>query len=306
MADPTTSSSLITPAELRDLAVKMAANSAQLVARRRAELLSGNTASTATALGQQLKTTECDPVTVVDKENEKALRDFLTSTRPHDSILGEEGGGEVMTGDENAVTWILDPIDGTVNFLYNIPAYSVSIAAAMNGKVVAGAVANIVGNEIFSAHRGGGASAISVEDALADPQNARTAPRLSCNEPANLGVTLLGTGFSYTASKRALQGALFSKVISHVRDIRRLGSAALDLCFVVAGRLDAYYEHGLHPWDRAAGGIIAQEAGAVTAIPDPAEIGHKGTLNYAVAPSVAKEFLAMMEEAGGLQPMPLP
>ena len=84
MADPTTSSSLITPAELRDLAVKMAANSAQLVARRRAELLSGNTASTATALGQQLKTTECDPVTVVDKENEKALRDFLTSPRPHD------------------------------------------------------------------------------------------------------------------------------------------------------------------------------------------------------------------------------
>ena len=278
----------ITPAELRDLAVTMAVNAAQLVAQRRAELLAEDTTDNAAALGQQLKTTECDPVTIVDQENEKVLREFLTRVRPYDSILGEEGGGEVLTGDENAVTWVLDPIDGTVNFLYGIPAYSVSIAAAINGKVVAGAVANIVASEIFSAHRGGGASVISVEQAQADPSSARTAPRLHCNDPESLGVTLLGTGFSYTSSKRALQGALFSQVISHVRDIRRLGSAALDLCFVAAGRLDAYYEHGLHPWDRAAGGIIAQEAGAVTVIPDPAEIGHMGTLNYAVAPSVAQ------------------
>lgn len=175
----------------------------------------------------------------------------------------------------------------------------------MNGTVVAGAVANIVADEIFSAHVGGGASVISVAEALAHPAAARTLPRLHCNQPASLAVTLLATGFSYTSSKRAQQGALFSHVISQVRDIRRFGSAALDLCFVAAGRLDGYYEHGLHPWDRAAGGIIAQEAGAVTQIPDPAEIGHVGTLNYAVAPSIAPAFLAMMEENGGAQPMPL-
>ena len=119
MADPAvTALEHITPAELRDLAVTMAAKAAQLVAQRRAELLTEDTTDNASALGQQLKTTECDPVTIVDQENEKALREFLTRVRPHDSILGEEGGGEVLTGDENAVTWVLDPIDGTVNFLY--------------------------------------------------------------------------------------------------------------------------------------------------------------------------------------------
>lgn len=290
--------------ELRDLAVEMAANAARLVQRRRTELLSAGTSQSASeALGQQLKTSETDPVTLVDKENEKALRETIAARRPQDSILGEEGGGEVLT-EPGAVTWVLDPIDGTVNFLYGIPAYSVSIAAALEGVVVAGAVANIFADEIFSAHQGGGASIISVEEALQDPTSARNATRLMCNTPNNLGTTLLGTGFSYNSGKRAKQGKIFSQVISQVRDIRRLGSAALDLCFVAAGRLDAYYEHGLHPWDRAAGGIIAKEAGAVTQIPEPSELGDLGTINYALAPSIADDFLKMMDKAGGLAPMP--
>lgn len=290
--------------ELRDLAVSMAADAACLVQRRRKELLaSEDVDNAAEALGQQLKSSECDPVTLVDKENEAALRASITAKRPNDSILGEEGGGEVLT-DPNSVTWILDPIDGTVNFLYGIPAYSVSIAAALGGEVVAGAVANIFAGEIFSAHKNGGASVISVADAQNDPSKARSAERLSCNAPANLATTLLGTGFSYNSAKRSKQGKVFSQVIPHVRDIRRLGSAALDLCFVAAGRLDAYYEHGLHPWDRAAGGIIAKEAGAVTQIPEPQELGDLGTINYALAPSIAEEFLSMMDDAGGLAPMP--
>lgn len=299
-----TSDNEVLSAELRDMAVAMAADAAHLVQRRRRELLAGETAdSVAEALGQQLKTSECDPVTLVDKENEIALRSAITSMRPQDSILGEEGGGAVLT-DPDAVTWVLDPIDGTVNFLYGIPAYSVSIAAAVGGIVVAGAVANIFADEIFSAHKNGGASVISVEEAESNPASARTAQRLSCNTPVNLATTLLGTGFSYDSAKRAKQGKLFSQVISQVRDIRRLGSAALDLCFVAAGRLDAYYEHGLHPWDRAAGGIIAKEAGAVTQIPEPEEPGNLGTINYALAPSIAEQFFDMMESAGGLAAMP--
>lgn len=220
--------------ELRHLAVSVAREAGELVAKRRAEGV--NVAAT--------KSTPTDVVTAADQESERLIEDRLLAARPHDGIVGEEGAS--LAGD-SGVTWVVDPIDGTVNYLYNIPNYAVSIAAEIAGRTVAGAVVNPSNGEMFSAALGQGATLdgkpITVSGATALEQS------------------LVGTGFGYDVNRRAAQAAVLNQVIVKVRDIRRAGAAALDLCSVACGRLDAYYERGPKPWDFAAGGLIVAEAG---------------------------------------------
>ena len=191
------------------------------------------------------KSSPIDIVTEVDKAAERLIFDRLLSVRPDDGFLGEEGGS---SGSTSGVSWIVDPIDGTVNFLYGIPQYSVSVAASIGDTVVAGVVVNVETEECYTATLGGGAACNG------DP--------LSVREPAPLAESLVLTGFHYVTEVRAKQATAVAMLIPQVRDIRRLGSAALDLCAIGAGRADAYVEEGLHPWDHAAGGLVATEAGA--------------------------------------------
>jgi len=200
----------------------------------------------------QTKSSPTDIVTQMDQAAEELIRRRILAARPGDAILGEEGG-QPDAAAEGGVRWVVDPLDGTVNYLYGLPDWAVSIGAEVNGAVVAGAVSVPVQHSLFSARLGGGAWL----------QSAGTpAVALSCTTGVPLGRALVGTGFGYAAARRAVQGQVVAAVLPQVRDIRRGGSAAVELCSVAAGRLDAYYERGLNPWDSAAGGLIAQEAGA--------------------------------------------
>ena len=220
------------PAQLRSLAETLAAEAAGFVRRRRAEVFGAEAASVSGADSGAVrsKTTPTDPVTVVDTETERLLRDRLAQLRPSDPILGEEGGGPADPGatSAGAVTWVLDPIDGTVNFVYGIPAYAVSVGAQINGVSVAGAVADVVAGRVYSAATGLGAHVI-------DDQGTES---LRCAAVDDLSMALLGTGFGYSRRRRTSQAALLAHMLPVVRDVRRIGSAALDLCMVAAGRLD--------------------------------------------------------------------
>jgi myo-inositol-1(or 4)-monophosphatase len=191
---------------------------------------------------------------------------------------------------------VLDPIDGTVNFVYGIPAYSVSVAAQVRGQSVAGAVADVTSGDVYSAALGAGAHVRQLGRAGASRP-------LRCSGVTDLSMALLGTGFGYSQARRAAQAQLFARLLPVVRDVRRIGSAALDLCMVAAGRLDAHYEHGLHVWDWAAGALIAAEAGAVVTLP-PAGGAHGAGLCLAAAPGVADSLLDALERLGGLTPLP--
>lgn len=271
----------------------MAAEAAAFVRRRRPEVF-GASAHAGRNDAVRTKTTPTDPVTIVDTETERLLRDRLAQLRSGDPILGEEGGGPAeATVSDGSVTWVLDPIDGTVNFVYGIPAYAVSVAAQIDGVSVAGAVADVVGEQVYSAAAGLGAH-------LTDEHGTR---RLACTAVDDLSMALLGTGFAYSRRRREAQAALLAKMLPVVRDVRRIGSAALDLCMVAAGRLDAYYEHGLNAWDCAAGALIAAEAGARVVL--VAQDGRGGTagLVVAAAPRIADQLLAALEQFDGLQPI---
>jgi myo-inositol-1(or 4)-monophosphatase len=234
-------------------------------------------------------------VTVVDTDTERLLRHRLAQLRPEDPVLGEEGGGPAdESGPDDEVTWVLDPIDGTVNFVYGIPAYAVSVAARVGGVSVAGAVADIVAGRVYTAGAGLGAC-------VTDQRG--TFP-LRCTAVKDLSMALLGTGFGYSVQRRALQASLLARMLPAVRDVRRIGSAALDLCMVAAGRLDAYYEHGLKPWDHAAGALIAAEAGARVLLPGPEPWAGDNGLTMAAAPGIAEELIAVLDGFGGLAPIP--
>jgi myo-inositol-1(or 4)-monophosphatase len=285
------------PARLRSVAETLAAEAAEFVRRRRAEVF-GAYAGAPGSGAVRSKSTPTDPVTVVDTETERLLRDRLAQLRPGDPILGEEGGGPADTGDlgatsADAVTWVLDPIDGTVNFVYGIPAYAVSVAVQVDGVSVAGAVADVVAGLVYSAASGLGAHVT----------DERGTHALRCSTVDNLSMALLGTGFGYSRRRRTTQAALLAQMLPVVRDVRRIGSAALDLCMVAAGRLDAYYEHGLQVWDCAAGALIAAEAGARVLL--PARNGPEGGagLVVAAAPGVADELLAALQLFNGLEPI---
>jgi myo-inositol-1(or 4)-monophosphatase len=197
------------------------------------------------------KSTPVDVVTQVDRDTERLIRGLIADARPDDGILGEEAGASVGS---SGLTWVVDPIDGTVNYLYDIPAWAVSVAVVEGDadpatwRVLAGAVVNPRSGEVFTAAEGGGAW-------LGER-------RLATAAGVPLELALIGTGFGYAASRRLEQAAVLQRLIGRVRDIRRIGAASLDLCNVAVGRLDGYYERGLNPWDHAAGGLIAREAGA--------------------------------------------
>jgi myo-inositol-1(or 4)-monophosphatase len=282
------------PAQLRTVAETLAGEAAAFVRRRRGEVF-GADAGTSGDAAVQTKTTPTDPVTVVDTETERLLRDRLAQLRSGDAVLGEEIGGPTdPAAAAGAVTWVLDPIDGTVNFVYGIPSYAVSVAAQIDDVSVAGAVADVVGGRLYSAATGLGAH-------VADAEGTR---RLQCSAADDLSLALVGTGFAYSTRRRTVQAELVSKILPVVRDVRRIGSAALDLCMVAAGRLDAYYEHGLHVWDGAAGALIAAEAGARVLLPDPGDPERNAALVVAAAPGIADQLLAALRQFDGLAPIP--
>jgi myo-inositol-1(or 4)-monophosphatase len=193
------------------------------------------------------KSTPTDVVTAADRAVERHVIEVLHQSRPDDAVLGEETGqtGEMVA--PGAVRWILDPIDGTVNYLYGLPQYAVSLAAEVDGRVVAGIVHNPATGDEWTATLGGGAW--------------RAGRRLTGSGVTELGQTLVGTGFGYDPARRAHQAGVLAALLPRIRDIRRFGAASIDLCLAGEGAIDAYYEKGLNPWDYAAGGLVASEAG---------------------------------------------
>ena len=204
------------------------------------------------------KSSPTDVVTEMDRRSEELIRSLILAARPDDAILGEEGGQIGDTADAPA-RWVIDPLDGTVNYLYGLPDWAVSIAAEVAGEIVAGAVFVPGRGELFTATRGGGGWLESA--GASDGGGGRV--RLHCRPGVPLGQALVATGFGYRAARRKTQGEVVAALLPRMRDIRRAGVASADLCSVAAGRLDAFYERGLNYWDYAAGALIAAEAGAV-------------------------------------------
>jgi len=201
------------------------------------------------------KSTSTDMVTEYDKLTEASIITALRAARPNDSIVAEEGGGH--NGD-SGITWFVDPIDGTTNFLYDLPTWTVSLGAHdADGELAAVVFCPPLG-ETYTATRGGGAFL--------------NGTRIYCNEINNIAHCLIATGFNYSPDNRLIQAARIPKIIANIRDIRRLGSASLDLCFVAVGRYDAYYEEHLFPWDLAAGTLIAKESGCIIGSIDGGEV----------------------------------
>ena len=241
--------------ELRTLAEGLATEAAEFVRRRRTEVF-GDASTTRPAV--RAKSTPTDPVTVVDTETERLLRQRLAELRPGEHVLGEEEGGSAAGRD--GLTWVLDPIDGTVNFVYGIETYAVSVAVQHDGTSVAGAVANVATGALYSAALGHGAQL----------RRAGVTTPLQSSGATDLSMSLVGTGFSYAPEQRVRQAEILTRLLPTVRDMRRMGSCALDLCMVAAGQLDAYYEDGVHVWDWAAAALIAAEAGATVQLPPAA------------------------------------
>ncbi|MEU3403034.1 inositol monophosphatase family protein [Streptomyces sp. NPDC006670] len=246
-------------------------------ARRAGELLrDGRPADLAVAA---TKSSPIDVVTEMDLAAEKLITGILAERRPDDGLLGEEGADVVGT---SGVRWVVDPLDGTVNYLYGLPAWGVSVAAEYRGETVVGVVAAPMRGETYHAVLGGGAWAGGA--------------RLACRAGVPLDQALVATGFGYLKSRREAQAEVARRIVPLVRDVRRGGSAALDLCDVAAGRLDGYYERGLNPWDFAAGDLIAREAGALTG-GRPGE-PLSGELAVAASPAVFASLQPLLDEAG--------
>ncbi|SDD03825.1 myo-inositol-1(or 4)-monophosphatase [Sanguibacter gelidistatuariae] len=265
-------------AALRSLAERAALAAADLVRTTRPDQVT--VAAT--------KSSPVDVVTAMDAASEVLLRKLILAERPDDAILGEEDGHVAGT---SGLTWVIDPVDGTVNYLYGVPAYAISVAVVAGAAdprewtALAGCVVHVSGGTSWTASRGGGAT--------------RDGQPISVNAAKDLSQSLVGTGFGYASERRAAQAQVLTHVLPRVRDIRRIGSAALDLCMVAQGTLDLVYERGLNPWDMAAGALIVEEAGGVVtglrgipASPDMTVAGPGG--------SVA-ELVALLEEHGADQ-----
>lgn len=231
------------------------------------------------------KSSDNDVVTVMDRRSEELAHAMLLGRRPEDGIVGEEGAARVGT---SGVTWLVDPIDATVNYLYDIEEYAVSVAAVVGDARVAGGFRPVVGvvhqpctGELFVAASGRGATV----------EREGRVRRLAASPAGELAHSLVGTGFGYRSEDRAWQAEKAARVIPAARDIRRHGCASLDLCSVAHGRLDAYYEWDLHEWDYAAGWIIAEEAGLVVRGEGGGLPGH---LLLAGRPEVLDELEALL------------
>jgi myo-inositol-1(or 4)-monophosphatase len=267
------------PGELLEIAVGAAAEAGRLLASwrgdERPEVI-------------QTKSSPTDVVTEMDRRAEALITERIRAVRPGDTVLGEEGGqtqggpGALAAAGEPAVRWVVDPLDGTVNYLYGLPAWAVSIAAEVDGTVLAGVVEVPRLGERFTALAGRGAWL----------HRDGTAAELRCTSGVPLGQALVGTGFGYDPARRQVQGEVVAALLPVVRDIRRGGSAAVDLCSVAAGRVDAYYERGLNYWDHAAGALIAREAGAM--VGGLAGRPEGGSMTVAASPGLFRDLTALL------------
>ena len=269
--------------ELEDLAVSAARAAGTFIVQERPRVLGV----------LDTKSSINDIVTVMDQQSEALLRAHLLSARPDDAILGEEDGASEGT---SGITWVIDPIDGTVNYLYEIPAYCVSVAAVIGDagtvgqwRPIAGAVCNPLTAEIFHARVGSGAHVLHGGDDTA----------IRVNPVDVLLQSLVATGFGYRPEVRARQGEVLAAILPEIRDIRRAGSAALDLCAVARGTVDAYYESGLNPWDLAAGWLIATEAGAL--VSGLTNLGPGREAVVAAGPGVHGSLLSRLEALAPLR-----
>jgi myo-inositol-1(or 4)-monophosphatase len=244
--------------------------------------------------GVRTKSTPTDVVTASDHALETLIRARLAELCPGDTVVGEEQGGgaraaEVVRAGTAGTIWVVDPIDGTVNFLYGMPWYAVSLAAVRDGVSVAGAVIEPVSGRLWSAAAGGGATC--------------DGRRLQVSGASELELSMLATGFSYSAERRTRQIQMISGMLPHVRDMRRAGSAALDLCAVAAGWVDGYVEHGCNWWDWAAAALIATEAGAAVRVPGPTgttppDDGLGADAILAATPAIAESLAALAKRHG--------
>jgi len=232
----------------------------------------------------ETKTSPVDVVTEVDRASEALIVARILQARPEDGFLGEEGADRAST---SGVRWVIDPIDGTVNYLYRRPDFAVCIAAEVAGEVVAGVVFNPFLDELFAAARGHGATL-----------NGRP---IHVSTETRLPHALCGTGFGYEEAERRVQGAVVARLVAEVRDIRRAGSAALDLCAVACGRLDVYYERGVRPWDVAAAGLVVREAGGLAGTLDGGPLSME-SLWVASNAALQTDFRALLLAAHGLGP----
>jgi len=221
--------------ELQQVALRVATGAAELL----------QTYSAVRLEHVNTKSSPTDLVSEADRASEAYIVSELRRARPGDSVLSEEGSSHDGTTN---VSWVADPLDGTTNFFFQVPAYSVSLAACYDGEPVVGVVVDPSRHETWSAAQGRGARCNDVACHVASGRS-------------QLATALVGTGFSYRTERRVAQASLLARVLPSIRDIRRIGSAALDLCFVANGRFDAYFESGLHYWDWAAGRVICEEAG---------------------------------------------
>jgi myo-inositol-1(or 4)-monophosphatase len=250
--------------ELLDIAVDAAGRAGEMLLERRP------------AAGPEVVDTKSSPtdvVTAMDTAAERLIVNAVRSARPGDGILAEEGSDESSS---TGVQWIIDPLDGTVNYLYGIPEWGVSVAAELDGELAVGVVDIAPRSEVFTAVRGEGAR--------------RDGVAVRCNTDVPLDRALVATGFGYTSRRRAYQAAVLQEMLPAVRDIRRGGSCSVDLCSVACGRVDAFYEQGTKRWDTAAGTLISREAGAQVGGFGGAEPGEDLTL--AAAPPL---FAALHE-----------
>lgn len=273
----TTSTVTSRPADLLALARTVAHEAAALV--REARIAGVEVADT--------KTSSVDVVTATDRASEALIRDRILAARPDDSFLGEEGGR--TTDGSSGIRWVVDPIDGTVNFVYGIPHFAVSIAAERfdqrdgmgPGEPIVGVVVDVTTGTEYAASHGGGAT--------------RDGRPIGVRGPAPLAERLVLTGFSYSAEVRGVQAAAVARLLPRVRDIRRLGSCALDLCRIAEGGADGYVEEGVQLWDHAAAALIAREAGARVEI---ARGAAGGDLLVAAPAHGFTEFRAAVAAAG--------
>lgn len=226
-------------AALLDLALQVAREAAELVRRHREDGV--EVAAT--------KSSATDVVTEADRASETLIRERILAARPGDGILGEEGSDSAGT---TGVRWVVDPIDGTVNYVLGLPQYAVSIGVEVDGVMQVGVVVNAATGDEYAAVRGQGAT--------------RNGRALAVRAPSRLDRAVVATGYNYEPAIRARQAAAVAELVVRVADIRRFGSCALDLCALASGQLDGYVEEGCMPWDHAAGGLIAQESGAVVEV----------------------------------------
>jgi myo-inositol-1(or 4)-monophosphatase len=250
---------------------------AETAARAAGDLLLGGIDQVRTDV--QTKSTLTDMVSEMDRAAEALIVEHLLGARPDDGMVGEEGTDRPGT---SGVRWIVDPLDGTTNYLYGLPGFGVSIAAEREGVVVAGVVLDVVRQEVYAATRGGGAT--------------RDGQPIGVSGVEALATALIGTGFSYDADRRERQAAVLVEVLPRVRDIRRFGAAAVDLCLVACGRYDGYYERGLAPWDLAAGSLIAAEAGAEVTDFEGGPVRTGAVV--AAAPAIAQDLRDLLVAAG--------